>query len=66
LNVKGDLLEGNMGIEVFESPSGKSAMYKVLKWSGVQNAMKNAKRQFLRFGGLGAQDIHKRFINRFT
>jgi hypothetical protein len=66
LNVISDLLEGNMGIEVLESPSGESAVHKVLDRRGMQDFVKNAKRQFLRFGRFGTQGHHKSFEDRLT
>jgi hypothetical protein len=62
MNVVCDLLEGNVGIKVFQSPSGKSAMHKGLERSGVQDAVKDVKHELLWFGRFGAQSTHQRFI----
>jgi hypothetical protein len=66
VNVKGNLLAGDLNVKMFASPPRDSGMHKALKRNGVENFVKEAKRQFLGFGRFGTQNLLKRFKERLT
>ena len=66
VKIGANLMRGDTGVKVFVHPSRSSGEDKVLKWSGVQNAVKNMKCPFLRLIRMKAQCPLQLFEERVT